>query len=149
VTGVQECLKHLTHNKSILLLEIDGQGYAVRIKSDEINRGDSLYTFKRKCGVSKEYKGLKSKKILMKHPMLSNDLICLYTKEIPTKYSDVFSKIPGLPILYYLVSENGLLRLELESYKEYDPPLSVFMIPEGYQILSMEEFLNGMKNSDN
>ena len=84
----------------------------------------------------------------MKHPMLSNDLICLYSPEIPQKYSNVFSKMPGLPVLYFLVSEKGLLQYSLESYKKYDPPLSIFMIPEGYQILSMEQFLNGMKNSE-
>jgi hypothetical protein len=147
--GIQECLKHLIHNKSILLLEIDGQGYAVRIESDLNKASDSLYSFKKKCGFSRNFKGLKSKKILMKHPMLSNDLICLYSSEISAKYASVFSQLPGLPILYYLVSEKGLLNYTLESYKKYVPPLSVFMIPEGYQILSMEEFLNGMKNSDN
>jgi len=148
VNGVQECLTHLRHNKSILLLEIDGQGYAVQIGPESNNASDSLYTFKKKCGFSRKFNGLKSKKILMKHPMLSNDLICLYSTEIAEKYSNVFSKMPGLPVLYFLVSEKGLLQYTLESYKKYDPPLSIFMIPEGYQILSMEQFLNGMKISD-
>ena len=148
VNGVQECLTHLRHNKSILLLEIDGQGYAVRIDSEWNKASDSLYTFKKICGLSRKFKGLKSKKVQMKHPMLSNDLICLYSPEIPKKYSNVFSKMPGLPVLYFLVSEKGLLQYSLESYKKYDPPLSIFMIPEGYQILSMEQFLNGMKNSE-
>jgi len=148
VNGIQECLKHLIHDKSILLLEIDGQGYAVRIESDLNNASDSLYSFKKKCGFSRKYKGLKSKKIRMKHPMLSYDLNCLYSTEIPAKYATVFSQMPGLPVLYYLVSEKGLMQYSLESYKRYEPALSVFMIPEGYQIISMEQFFDGMKNSD-
>ena len=146
--GIQECLKHLIQDKSILLLEIDGQGYAIRIGPELNAESDSLYTFKKKCGFARKYKGLKSKRILMKHPMLSYDLNCLYSTEISAKYATAFNQMPGLPVQYYLVSDKGLMHYSLESYKRYDPPLSVFMIPEGYQILSMEQFLNGTKNSD-
>ncbi len=146
-SGAQECLKHLSRNKSILLLEIGEQGYAVRIKEEESNE-ESSYTFKKKCGFSKRYQGLKCKKILMKHPSLSNDLICFYTKKIPAKYGNVFAQLPGLPVLYYLISPKGLLRFELESYKIYDPPLTLFMIPEGYEVVSMEEFLDILGDSE-
>ena len=146
--GFQECLKHLKKNKSILLIGIEGQGYAIRIDENKSLQNDSLYAFRKKCGLKKRVGGLRSKRIMMSHPMLTNDLLCLYSKKIPSKYSNVFNHIPGLPSVYYLASEEGLLRYELESYKMYDPPLSLFMIPEGYEIVTMNEFIDKV-NSDN
>jgi len=100
VNGVQECLTHLRHNKSILLLEIDGQGYAVRIDSEWNKASDSLYTFKKICGLSRKFKGLKSKKVQMKHPMLSNDLICLYSPLILDHSTPLFRVLLQNPQLY-------------------------------------------------
>ena len=137
--GYQECIKHLVKKKSILLLKIEGKGYAIRINDEQKN--DSLYTFQKKCGLKKNIGGLRSKKIIMKHPMLTNELQCMYSKKIPSKYANVFEQLPGIPTIYYIVSDEGLYRYQLESFKSYVPPLSIFMIPIGYEIVSMEEFI--------
>ena len=65
--GYQECLKHMTREKSILLLEIEDKGFAIRMNDEQSMNNDSLYAFKRKCGI-KKIGGLKSKKTIMNHP---------------------------------------------------------------------------------
>ena len=146
--GFQECLKHLTKNKSILLLNINKKGYAIRMKQDESIMNGSLYSFEKKCGFKKNIGGLKSKKIILRHPKIKNELTCLYSKKIAPKYANTFDELPGLPTIYYLILEDGLYRYQLESYNSYAPPLSMFMIPEDYQIVSMEEFMEIMNSEE-
>ena len=79
--GFQECLKHLTKNKSILLLNINKKGYAIRMKQDESIMNDSLYSFEKKCGFKKNIGGLKSKKIILRHPEIKmSSLACIQKK---------------------------------------------------------------------
>ncbi len=146
--GYQECLKHLTREKSILSLEIGDQGYAIRMNDEQSMTNDSLYSFKNKCGIKKRIGGLKSKKTIMNHAMLANELICFYSKTIPSRYANDFSGLSGIPTLYYIVNDDGLYRYILESHRFYDPPLSMFMIPEEYEIVTMDEFIDKV-NSDN
>ena len=145
--GYQECLKHMTREKSILLLEIEDKGFAIRMNDEQSMNNDSHYAFKRKCGI-KKIGGLKSKKTIMNHPLLANELICFYSKTIPSRYLNIFSGLSGIPTLYYIVNDDGLYRYILESYRSYDPPLSMFMIPEDYEIVTMDEFMDKV-NSDN
>jgi len=145
--GYQECLKHMTREKSILLLEIEDKGFAIRMNDEQSMNNDSLYAFKRKCGI-KKIGGLKSKKTIMNHPLLANELICFYSKTVPSRYLNIFSGLSGIPTLYYIVNDDGLYRYILESYRSYDPPLSMFMIPEDYEIVTMDEFMDKV-NSDN
>ena len=146
--GYQECLKHMTRKKSILLLEIDDKGYAIRMNDEQSRTKDSLYSFRNKCGVKKRIGGLKSKKTIMNHPMLANELICFYSKTIPSRYANEFSGLSGIPTLYYIVNDDGLYRYVLKSHRSYDPPLSMFLIPEEYEIVTMDEFIEKV-NSDN
>ena len=74
-------------------------------------------------------------------------MICFYSKKIPSEYANVFEDLPGIPTVYYIVADDGLFRYELESYQDYDPPLSIFMIPEGFEIVTMLEFMDKV-NSD-
>lgn len=146
--GYQECLKHLTKNKSILLMKINENGYAIRLNQQQSQSNDSLYSFQKKCGFKKNIGGLRSHKISLTHPEIENELLCLYSKKIPSKYCNTYNKLPGLPTVYYLISEDGLYRYQLESYHSYSPPLTLFMIPEDYEIVSMDEFIEKMNSEE-
>ena len=140
ISGIKESLIHIPLKKTIVLLWIDDQGYAIRMDNNKQKFEESDYKFDKKFGRSIKIGGLKSKKMIMSHPDLKNDLICLYSKKIDSKYSHCFENVPGLPTLFFLSLEDGLYRYELESHEEYETPISLFMIPEGYEIMSFEEF---------
>ena len=141
VQGTQESLIHIPLKKTIVLLKFDEQGYAIRMNNDLQKYDESDYQFEKKCGLSVKIGGLKSKKMIMSHPDLKHDLMCFYSKKIGSKYSHCFEQVLGLPTLFFLVLEDGLYRYELESHKEYDTPIALFMIPEGYKVMSFEEFM--------
>ena len=141
VSGIQESLIHIPLKKTIVLMKFDEQGYAIRMKNNLQKYDQSDYKFEKKCGLSIKIGGLKSKKMIMSHPDLKNDLICFYSKKLDAKYSHCFDDVPGLPTLFFLALEDGLYRYELESHKEYETPLSLFMIPKGYEVMSFEEFM--------
>ena len=141
VSGTQEALIHIPLKKTIVLLKLDEKGYAIRMKNNLQKYDESDYQFEKKCGLSAKIGGLKSKKMIMSHPDLKHDLMCYYSKKIDPKYSHCFEHVPGLPTLFFLALEDGLYRYELESHKEYETPISLFMIPEGYEVISFEEFM--------
>ena len=147
--GIQESIEHLTYAKKILLLSIDTMNYAVQLPVNQKNHTDELdstYDLSKKCFPKVYFAGMKGKPMLLSHPMLSNKLQIWYSKKIHPKYNSVYAKLPGLPLKYYIASEKGLYLYELESFKRYDPPLSLFQIPIGYDILSLEDFLNLLEN---
>jgi len=141
ITGTQESLIHIPRKKTIVLLKLDEQGYAIRMNNNLQKYDESDYEFEKKCGLSARIGGLKSKKMIMSHPDLKHDLTCYYSKKIDPKYSHCFHHVPGLPTLFFLALEDGLYRYELESHKKYQTPISLFTIPEGYQVMSLEEFM--------
>ena len=73
--GFQECFIS-QNNKSILLLNINKKGYAIRMKQDESIMNDKFTL--RKMGL-KNIGGLKSKKIIL-HPEIKNELTSSYSK---------------------------------------------------------------------
>tara|TARA_B100001287_G_C22683492_1_gene531893 strand:- start:584 stop:1276 length:693 start_codon:yes stop_codon:yes gene_type:complete len=147
--GIQESIEHLSYGKKILLLSIDTNQYAVQLPKELCNDGkhaDSAYKLSKKCFPKLAFAGLQGKPMLLSHPMLGNKLHIWYSKKLHPKYNSVYADLPGLPLKYYIASEKGLYLYELESFKRYDPPLSIFQIPIGCDILSFEDFLNLLEN---
>lgn len=138
LTGKQELIKHLTYNKSYLLIETPLQNFAVR--TDEHLSKDSVqnFTFHRKIG-SKKIGGLKGKRYLVKLRGVKNELNYFIYPKIASKYANNIA-LPGLPLLFYVSAENGLYKYTLESYKESNPPLELFMIPKGFKKVTFDEF---------
>ena len=149
--GIQESIEHLSREKKILLLSIDSVNYAVQLPTEKTNgqkKLDSTYQLSKKCFPKVRFAGLKGKPMLLSHPMLSNDLHIWFSKNIPPKYNAVYDQLPGLPLKYYIISEKGLYLYELESFNQYDPPLSIFQIPMKTHILSLEDFIELLENQE-
>ena len=141
ISGKQELIKHLRLNRSFLLVELDQQNFAVRTNEHLIEDTIQNYTFKKQMGTRK-IAGIKVKKLSVKHKGISEDLTFYYTKSISSKYANIYRNLPGLPLLFYLPTADGLLKYTLKELKNNNPPLDLFMIPKGYKIISFEEFTN-------
>lgn len=148
-SGIQESIEHLIHNKKILLLSIDSMNYAIQLPYEQRNalkQIDSTYQLSKKRFPKMRFAGHKGKPMLLSHPMLTNELLIWFSKKIHPKYNAAYEQLPGLPLKYYIISEKGLYLYELESLKYYDPPLSIFQVPIGFYILSLEDFLKRIEN---
>ena len=145
ITGKQELIKHLRLNRSYLLVESDQQNFAVRTNEHLILDTVQNYTFKKQMGTRKIAE-IKVKKLRVKHKEISEDLTFYYTKSISSKYANIYKNLPGLPLLFYVPTEDGLLNYTLKELKNNNPPLDLFIIPQGYKIISFEEFTNKFLN---
>ena len=146
ISGKQELIKHLRLNRSYLLVESDQQNFAVRTNEHLILDTVQNYTFKKQMGTRKIAE-IKVKKLRVKHKEISEDLTFYYTKSISSKYANIYKNLPGLPLLFYVPTVDGLLKYTLRELKNNNPPLDLFMIPQGYKIISFEEFTNEFSNS--
>jgi hypothetical protein len=138
-TGKQELIKHLRLGKSYLLIETPKQKFAIR--TNEHLQKDSVqkYTFK-KSFYFKRIAGLMARKVKVKQREIKNELsFYVYTK-IAAKYANAFNRLPGLPVVYYAVTDHGLYKYSLKSIKKNEPPLQLFSIEKDFKIVTIEEF---------
>jgi hypothetical protein len=136
--GRQELIKHLRLQKSYLLVEINGQKLAIRTNEHLQKDASEANNFQPKRG-TKRIAGLKCHKMIWKHPSLSEPLTFYYHKKISAKYANVYTELPGLPVLYFLPTEDGLYRYQLIEIKHTTPPISLFLIPQEYRRISFDE----------
>jgi hypothetical protein len=139
VSGRQELLKHLRLGKSYLLIETPKQKFAIR--TNEHLEIDSMerYTFK-KCLTFKKIAGLKAQKVKVKQREIKNELSFYVYKKIPSKYANVFTKLPGLPVIYFVPTDHGIYKYTLKLMKKTEPPMQLFSFGKDYRIVTFEEF---------
>lgn len=138
--GKQETIKHLTHQKKYVLIQLEEGNFAIQLKEDEKDTTSKSYTFKRQFGHVK-ISSVRGKRLIFKHELVKNELTVLYTKKINSKYLGAYDDAPGLLLQYYVVNDHGLYKYTLESIDQKIPPLSLFMIPADYQKISLKDFV--------
>jgi GLPGLI family protein len=141
ISGKQQLIKHLRLNRSYILLETPKQNFAVRTNEHLVIDSIENYTFKKQMGMRK-IAGIPVKKLLVYHKEISEAVTFYYTKSISAKYANVYKNLPGLPLLFYIPTKDGLFRYTLKELKNNNPPLELFMIPKEFKIVSFEDFSN-------
>jgi hypothetical protein len=141
--GMQILIKHMVKNKSYLLLSLDNGNFAIQTNHETVNLDSSLYTISKKIGKNKIC-GLKAKKLIVKHPSFEHQTEFYYLPKYAPKYLNAFYEFPGLPVLYYLNSEYGLLKYELIEINEEIPNYDLFGIPSDFKKLTFDEFVKEM-----
>lgn len=145
--GVQVYIRNMLLNKAYLLLELDGNKYA--IQTDLTKKTDSIpksYTVKKKWG-SKKIAGLKAKKYFIKDEN-TEGFYCYFSKKLENKYLQVYPEIKGLALDYYIPSQDGLIHYELIEKKEEDVSRDLFGIPSDYKRISFEEFMRAFYSNN-
>jgi hypothetical protein len=139
--GVQVYIRNIQLNKAYLLLELDGNKYAIQTdlskKSDSISRG---YTVKKKFG-SKKIAGVKVKKYFVQDDNTAG-FYCYFAKNISGKYLQVYPEVKTLAVDYYIPSEDGLIHYELIEKKDEPVNRDLFGIPSDFKRISFEEFMH-------
>lgn len=138
--GKQEMIKHLRLNRSYVLITTTKGDYAIRTDLNVNKDTTESYTFKKKFG-SKRIAGIKAKRLSVTLRGVENKFTFYYYPKIDAKYSGAYHKLPGLAVEYYVASENGLFKYSLKSIQYVEPPLGLFIIPENYKKVSLEEFM--------
>lgn len=141
--GKQELIKHLSKEKSYLLLETTKGKYAIRTNYTKYQDTTLTYSFKKKLG-SKRIAGMKAKKLSVTFTDIDKKFTFYYLKNIPAIYGSAYTKFPGLVVEYYIPTDEGMFQYTLTEFKRIDPPLTLFMVPTDYKRVSIEEFMEEM-----
>lgn len=140
--GKQVLIKHLTLNKSYLLLETPIGNFA--IQTDHSNDTiPSRYTFEKKL-FKRKIAGVRANRLLVNHPEMKQEREYLYSKNYSPKYLNNFNHFPGLPLHYFIINVDGVYEYKLESMEVMLLPKDLFGIPSDFKKISYSEFLDLM-----
>lgn len=140
--GKQVTIRHLVLNKYYILLEVNGEKFAIQHQA-AADTSASRYSFDKKCG-SKRFDGKKAKKVSVTAAGFSHPLTMYYFKGISPKYIEAIKGIPGLPAEYFIQTEDGMYRYKLVEFSEEEVDRNLFGIPSDYQKVTFDEFMNKM-----
>lgn len=138
--GTQVYIRHMELGKAYLLLDLEGEKYAIQTtltkKTDTI---PANYTVTKKRGC-KKIAGVKCRRYLVKDKD-ADGFYCYFAKKINHKYLEVYPEVPGLAADYFLPSQEGLIHYQLVEIKPEPVNRDLFGIPSDYKRVSFEEFL--------
>lgn len=138
--GKQIYIKHIPRNRAYILMDLGSSKVAIQTIPDTTEENNS-YEFKKLPG-SKVIGGLKTNNIQVKDLELDTILQMNYAPDIPAKYSTALKGIPGMPIKYYLFTDNEWLTYELISLDKSPLNIDLFGIPSDYKIITLDQFIN-------
>lgn len=139
--GKQVMIKHMQLNKSYLLLETPAGDFAVQtnhMRDPKDSLAQYTYTVKSK---RKRIAGIRAKKLIVNHKKIDKPAVFWVDMTKRPAYINTYTDLPGLPIHYYLPSEDGLIEYTLIDIKEYIPHKDAFGIPSTFKKVSFDEFL--------
>jgi hypothetical protein len=152
--GKQVVIKHTLLNKSILLLQNGTEKYAIQTdlsKQKEKAKNDSLkpqITFKKKLG-KRKILNLKANRIELTVKGKKQKIEILYLKNLSPKYIDAYSEVPGLPVRYYVSTEDGVAVYTLVYMEKVKLNRDLFGVPIDYKKVSFDQFMDDLIKSKN
>lgn len=144
--GSQTTIRHMTLNKSYLLLTVhDTVHFAIKT---DLNKADtaaasSKYTYTKKW-FKKKHLGLRCNRMLVDHPDFKEPIEFWYLKKYSRDYLNNFEGIPGLLVKYSVATPDGTLNYELVQKREYMPNRDLFGIPSDHKRVTFDEFMDYM-----
>ena len=144
--GQQVLIKHLQLQKYYLMLQFEGQKFAIQqhVPADTV---PSKYTFKKKLFGKKMISGIKAKRVMVRTETFTKPIEMWYFPSVSPKYLDVLKGIKGLPVDYYIQMENGFLHYVLESIESSPVNMDLFGIPTDFRKVTFDQFIDEMMKS--
>jgi len=144
ILGRQEMIKHLRLERSYVLVTTTKGKFAIKNKAN--STADTLsYSYKKKFG-SKRIAGIRAKRLEVSMKGVDKKFIFYYTPKINAKYGAAYQNLPGLVLEYFVATDKGLFKYIIEDISFNEPPLSLFMIPDDFKKVSLEEFVEAVSN---
>lgn len=142
--GKQTTIRNIALNKQYILLELNGKKYAIQhtLKQDSLS-DKYTYTFQRR---KKRFAGIVSKKVIVHSNYFPKPLAMYYSRDLKPTYLQIFKGMPGLPTMYYIPTENGILKYTLTNVKNYSLDKKTFYFGKEYEKISFDDFINQFKN---
>ena len=137
--GKQTLLRHIGLQKQYVLLEYNNKKYAIQQiipKDTSTSKYNFTYTKKKK-----RFAGVKANQVIINSKNYPSPLKCYFTSKYNPIYLDILKGIPGLPTLYYVTTENGILRFTLRKIDPIQLPKTTFLFSKDYERISFSDFI--------
>jgi hypothetical protein len=141
--GQQVMIKHRILKKSYLLLDTPQGKFALQSSDDVVAADSTKYTWKKKNGCLKVC-DKKAKKLIVTERKTGITQSWYYFKNLSSDHVNGFDYLPGLPVLYYVEGEEGLLKYELTSMEAMPLERDIFGIPNDFRRVTFDEFIRIM-----
>jgi hypothetical protein len=139
--GLQVVIKHMQLNKSYLLLQTPFGKYAIQTDHNQSKQDSVLpYSFKKKFG-KKKICGLKATKTSVRHKGFADPMVFYCVKKYSPKYLNTFENAPGLPVIYYIPTNDGMYKYELIEVELRKPAHDLFGIPSDFERVTFDQFM--------
>lgn len=140
----QESIHHLSKQKLLSLIELDGHFFAVQIQDTVQENTGFQY---QKTAVKQRVLDFKCKEAICIFPKGQTPL--LYTKKIDARYFVGLKSAPGLPVKGQIPTDNGYMAFELQKWDELTPPIQLFIPDKKYKVLPLNAFLEWTQGQNN
>jgi hypothetical protein len=146
--GKQVVIKNTLLNKSILLLQSGDSKYAIQtdLSKQKTDSTSNNLLYKKKFG-KRKLLGFKANRIEIQKKGQKKSIEVLYLKQFSPKYVDAYKEIPGLPVRYYINTEDGIAVYTLIYFEKVKLNRDLFGIPIDYKRVSFDQFLEEMIKS--
>jgi hypothetical protein len=139
--GKQVVIKHMILKKSYLLLRTPIANYAIQADHNTEKIDSFPYSFKKKWGKT-TICGLKANRLKVSNINFPDKLEFLYLKNTSPKYLNTFENFPGIPVHYYLATEDGIFEYTLIQIDKTVPKKDLFGIPSDFKKVTFDEFMD-------
>jgi hypothetical protein len=89
-----------------------------------------------------------AKKLKLTFLQSQKSYTCYYSKNYAARCQEAFTDFPGLPVLYYLETDDGVLEYRLTKYTTIAPNYDLFGVPSNYIKITFDEFVDLLNNSN-
>lgn len=139
--GKQVIIKHMTLNKSYLLLKTPIANYAIQADHGTQKVDTFPYTYKKKWG-KRTICGMKANRLKVTNSNFPKKMEFLYFKKTSQKYLNAFENFPGLPVQYYVPTPDGIYEYKLIFMEESHPEKDLFGIPSDFKKVTFDQFMD-------
>ena len=85
--------------------------------------------------------------MLVSHADFEEPIEFLYLKGYSNKIVDTYEEVPGLPVKYSIPMTDAVLDYELVKMSEYTPERDLFGIPDDFERISFNDFMDRLIDS--
>lgn len=145
--GNQVSIEHIALKKSYILIQTAEGNFAIKTDFNQNDTTPSKYAYKKKIG-KRKILDLKANRLKVNHPDFKTEKEFLYIKNHSAKYIHAFNHLPGLPVKYFVLTQDGLFKYELIQYEKYVPNRDLFGVPSDYKRVTIDEFMEIILNEN-
>ena len=142
--GEQNVITDTKAKTSVLLMNMMGKKIAITMTDDGKEKPTPKIVYSKDTKTIAGYECKKATYITEDEAGEEQEMEVYYTEEIPAEANDKLPGLKGYPLEYSINAQGMLMTLAAKTVSKEKVSKKLFEIPEGYEEMSMEDFMKSM-----